>query len=145
MKDNRLYTPEGTADLLISSCNSSKELQDKFLDSFKAYGYDIVEPPMFEYIDVFTDKKISRDEINQYYTQIAGKIKKYLSETNDNELLLMPDNCEYSRFTLILAQYRHLHSHMGMIMGFIIEDTGMWPRVVGLERPIPVEPYNKFF
>ena len=95
-------------------------------------------------LDVFTDKKISRDEINQYYTQITVKIKKYLSETNDDELLLMPDNCEYARFTLILAQHRHLHSHMGMIMGFIIEDTGMWPRVVGLERPIPVEPYDKF-
>ena len=61
MKDNRLYTPEGTADLLISACNSSKELQDKFLDCFKSYGYDIVEPPMFEYIDVFTDKNKNTD------------------------------------------------------------------------------------
>jgi hypothetical protein len=34
---------------------------------------------------------------------------------------------------------------MGMIMGFIIEDTGNWPRVLGLERQIPSEPYNKFF
>lgn len=107
-----------------------------------------IEPKIHEKdlnnLDVFTDRKVSRDEINQYNTQITVKIKKYLSETNDDELLLMPDNCEYTRFTLILAQYRHLHSHMGMIMGFIIEDTGMWPRVVGLERPIPVEPYDKF-
>ncbi len=57
----------------------------------------------------------------------------------------MPDNCEYTRFTLILSQYRYLHSHMGMIIGFIIEHTGMWPRVVGLEGQIPDEPYNKFF
>lgn len=108
-----------------------------------------IEPSIHEKdlnnLDSITDKKISRDEINQYYAQIAEKIHGYLLVTTDDELLLMPDNCEYSRFTLILSQYRHLHSHMGIIMGFIIEATGMWPRVVGLERPIPTEPYNKFF
>ena len=110
---------------------------------------NFIEPSIHEKdlnnLDVYSDKKISRDEIIQYYTQITVKIKNYLFTTNDDELLLMPDNCEYSRFTLILSQYRHLHSHMGMIMGFIIADTGMWPRVVGLEKPILVEPYNKFF
>lgn len=38
---------------------------------------------------------------------------------------------------MILAQFRHLHTHMGMIMGFIIDDTGLWPRVAGLEGSIP--------
>lgn len=96
-------------------------------------------------LDAFTDKKITRDKINQYYSQISIKIRDYVLCTKDDELLTMPDNCEYTRFTLILSQYRHLHSHMGIIMGFIIEDTGKWPRVLGLERPIPSEPYNKFF
>lgn len=79
------------------------------------------------------NKKITRDEINQYFSDISLKIKDYVSYTKDEELLFTPDNCEYTRFTLILSQFRHLHSHMGMIMGFIIEDTGMWPRVLGLE------------
>lgn len=96
-------------------------------------------------LDVYTEKLISRSEINRYYSQINKKIKNYLIHTTDEELLLMPDNCEYTRFTLILSQYRHLHSHMGMIMGFIIESTGMWPRVVGLEGQIPDEPYSRFF
>jgi hypothetical protein len=96
-------------------------------------------------LDVITDKKLSRDEVNGYYDQIEVKIKEYLNNTNDELLLLMPERCEYTRFTLILSQFRHLHSHMGMIMGFIIDDTGMWPRVVGLEKPIPDQPYSKFF
>ena len=110
---------------------------------------NFIEPSIHEKdlnnLDVFTNKKLSRDEIIEYYTQIVVKIKNYLLATKDEELLLMPDNCEYTRFTLILSQYRHLHSHMGMIMGFIIDDTGMWPRVVGLEKPLPMEPYSKFF
>ncbi len=96
-------------------------------------------------LDVISDKELSRDQIRDYYSRIKEKTKKYLYTTDDDDLLLMPENCEYTRFTLILSQYRHLHSHMGMIMGFIIADTGLWPRVVGLEKPIPHEPYNKYF
>lgn len=44
----------------------------------------------------------------------------------------------------ILAQFRHLHSHMGMLMGFLIADTGLWPRVLGLECPIPTGEYDKY-
>ena len=56
-----------------------------------------------------------------------------------------PDNCEYAKFTLILAQFRHLHTHMGLIMGFIIDDTGLWPNVLGLTCPIPQnDDYNKY-
>ena len=35
-------------------------------------------------------------------------------------------------------KYRHLHSHMGMIIGFIIADTDMWPRVVGVREPYSI-------
>jgi hypothetical protein len=34
---------------------------------------------------------------------------------------------------------------MGMIMGFIIADTGKWPRVVGLTHDIPTGEYDKYF
>ena len=50
----------------------------------------------------------------------------------------------YFKFTLILAQFRHLHSHMGMIMGFVIDDMGLWPRVLGLENPFPDGQYDKY-
>lgn len=106
------------------------------------------EPDMHEKdlnnLDVATYKTLSREEINAYFTSVETKIQKYVSGLNDNQLLQYPEDCEYSVFTLILAQFRHLHSHMGMLMGFIIDDTGMWPRVLGLEKPFPEADYGKY-
>lgn len=66
-------------------------------------------------LDVVTDKKLSREEINHYFHDIEKKILGYISELDDAKLSEYPAGCEYSRFTLILAQFRHLHTHMGMI------------------------------
>lgn len=95
-------------------------------------------------LDVVSEKQLTRDEINNYFSAIKEKLEKYLLELTDEQLLEYPCNCEYSKFTLILAQFRHLHSHMGMLMGFIISDTGLWPRVLGLENPFPIGEYEKY-
>lgn len=95
-------------------------------------------------LDVTSEERLTREDIYNYYSKIADKITNYVEVLEDKELLEKPANCEYTKFTLILAQYRHLHSHMGMIMGFIIDDTNQWPRVVGLEREIPQGEYNKY-
>lgn len=95
-------------------------------------------------LDVVSDKTLSREEINAYFTSVETKIREYVSKLDDSQLLKYPEDCEYCVFTLILAQFRHLHSHMGMLMGFIIDDTGMWPRVLGLENPFPEGDYDKY-
>ncbi|EEG31880.1 hypothetical protein CLOSTMETH_00469 [[Clostridium] methylpentosum DSM 5476] len=46
---------------------------------------------------------------------------------------------------LIVTQYRYLHTHMGMIMRFIILETGLWPRMIGLESEIPSGGYVHYF
>lgn len=106
------------------------------------------EPTMHERdlnnLDIVSTKVLSRKEIDAYFSSIKEKIKLYVSELTDEQLLEYPVNCDYCKFTLILAQFRHLHSHMGMIMGFIIDDTGLWPRVLGLENPLPTDDYNKY-
>lgn len=96
-------------------------------------------------LDVVSDKTLSREEINGYFTSVETKIQEYVSGLNDSQLLQYPENCEYCVFTLIMAQFRHLHSHMGMLMGFIIDDTGLWPRVLGLEKPFCTGDYDKYF
>lgn len=107
-----------------------------------------VEPDIHEKdlnnLDVVSGKRLSRNEINGYFADIDRKIKEYIRTLTDERLLEFPPDCEYTRFTLILAQFRHLHSHMGMLMGFIIDDTGLWPRVLGLEKPIPDGAYSKY-
>lgn len=88
-------------------------------------------------LDVQSDIRLSREEIGRYFNDVKKKITCYNESLTDDILLQKPENCEWTRFTLILAQHRHLHSHMGMLMGFIIEDTGMWPKTLGLKRDIP--------
>lgn len=101
--------------------------------------------PYLNNLDIVTQRFISRTEIYKYYDDIKNKIKSYVNCLNDSKLDELPANCEYSKFELILAQFRHLHTHVGMIMGFIIEATGQWPMVLGLTKPIPVDNnYNLF-
>ena len=95
-------------------------------------------------LDVISEKCLTREEINDYFVSVDKKIRGYVSGLTDEQLLEYPSDCEYTKFTLILAQFRHLHSHMGMIMGYIIDDTGLWPRVLGLEKPFPEGEYCKY-
>lgn len=109
---------------------------------------NFLEPAMHELnlnnLDITSNKQLSRKEIASYFNSIEEKLLIYLSELSDDKLLKYPTDCEYCRFTLILAQFRHLHSHMGMIMGFIIDDTGLWPRVLGLENAFPEGKFSKY-
>ena len=95
-------------------------------------------------LDVISTKVLSRKEIESYFSCVETKIQTYLSELTDEQLLEYPQGCEYCKFTLILAQFRRLHSHMGMVMGFVIDDMGLWPRVLGLENPFPDGQYDKY-
>jgi hypothetical protein len=88
-------------------------------------------------LDILENDHIDRNEMEKYYNGIYKKITAYDDLLTDAVLLQKPEKCEWTRFTLILAQYRHLHTHMGMIMGFVVEDTGKWPKTLGLERNIP--------
>jgi hypothetical protein len=96
-------------------------------------------------LDVPTQKKLSKETIRLFMTEVERKIKEYNNNLRDEVLLTKPENCEWTRFILILGQIRHLHSHMGMIMGFIIAETGQWPKVIGLEGEIPIGEYDRFF
>jgi hypothetical protein len=100
-----------------------------------------IQPPFHENdlnnLDIQSEKRLSRNDIMSYLCSVKNKIIDYNNSLSNEMLLQKPEKCEWTRFTLILAQHRHLHSHMGMLMGFIIEDTGMWPKTLGLERPIP--------
>lgn len=96
-------------------------------------------------LDIKPDIELARNVLNNYYYSIKNKITDYIKTLTDEELLSKPTNCQYDKFTLILAQFRHLHTHMGMIMDFIINDKGLWPTVLGLQRPIPADDnYEKF-
>lgn len=96
-------------------------------------------------LDIPTTQNISREQLMNYFNLIQKKITAYTNTLDEESLNGKPQNCPYSRIELILAQFRHLHTHMGMLMGFIIEATGQWPTVLGLTKPIPADNnYSKF-
>lgn len=72
------------------------------------------------------------------------KLSIYLTSLHDEDLLQRPDNCEWTRFTLILSQYRHLYRHMGMVMGFIEAETGLCPRTLEVGEDPPAAPYDPY-
>ena len=73
-----------------------------------------------------------------------AKLSMYLTSLHDEDLLQRPENCEWTRFTLILSQYRHLHTHLGMLMGFIVAETGLCPRTLEVGEPFPQPPYDPY-
>ncbi len=95
-------------------------------------------------LDVRTGKRLPRELLTNYFHTVETKIREYNNNLTEDILLEKPEGSEWTRFALIVGQHRHLHSHMGMIMGFIIAETGMWPRVIGLEGEIP-NGYSQFF
>ena len=111
---------------------------------------DFVEPPVhtphLQELDIYPAAHLDRRDIDDYFYTIKAKLSIYLTSLHDEDLLQRPENCEWTRFTLMLSQYRHLYMHMGMLMGFVEAETGLCPRTlrVGEELPRPpYEPYEK--
>ena len=124
---------------------SWQALEQRLLWNDPKFQEPDIHIPNLNNLDVVTDRFISKNEIKSYYDSVKNKITAYTNFLDDTQLVEKPVDCSHSKFELILRQFRHLHTHMGMIMGFIIEATGQWPTVLGLETPIPMDNnYSKF-
>ncbi len=88
---------------------------------------------------------VERQQLEQYFVQIKEKILNYLERLKDEDLAEAPENCALSRFRLILGQFRHWHRHMGIIYGFLVQDTGKWPYVLNMEGEYPKEPMPNYY
>ncbi len=59
MFDTRLHTPVGVKDILPFEAKRKRSIQRKMEDLFSGYGYEAVETPIFEYVEVFSDGVVS--------------------------------------------------------------------------------------
>ena len=91
------------------------------------------------------DECLEREQLEEYFFKIRSKIQEYIEQLKDEDLSNPPQDCDMSRFLLILGQFRHWHRHMGVIYGFIIEDAGKWPYVLNMLGKYPNEPMPNFF
>lgn len=95
-------------------------------------------------LDVRPPYALSRETLDAYCDAVFARIGAYTASLTDEMLLEKPEGCAFSRFTLVLGQFRHLNTHMGMLMGFQIADSGEWPYVLGLTRDEPETGFGTF-
>ena len=80
------------------------------------------------------DIELSDETLLEYLSKVQNKTYDYLDKIKDKDLYEKPDGCEYTRLELILAQFRHISIHTGMINGLTIEKTGKFPVFCGLDK-----------
>ena len=88
---------------------------------------------------------LPRETVTEYFAHIKDKITAYLDTLTDDMLGDCPQYCSMSRLRLILGQFRHWHRHMGLVYGFIVEDTGKWPYVLNMNGEYPGSPMPNFY
>lgn len=106
---------------------------------------DFHTPDLASLNDIPEEDVLSRERMLNYLAQIRKKIGAYIVTLEDAELSDTPENCEMSRLRLILGQFRHWHRHMGIIYGFIVQDTGKWPYVLNMNGKYPDGPMPNFY
>ena len=75
---------------------------------------------------------ISRKQLLDYFDHVKAKIENYLDNLTAEELLLKPEGCEYTRFELILAQFRHMMWHVGCSSAITFASKNEWNEFTGL-------------
>ncbi|MGN0637002.1 MAG: DinB family protein [Huintestinicola sp.] len=93
--------------------------------SFHEHGMDDPDNPC--------DAVLSDTELLGYLSAVRLKTRAYLDGLTDEMLYEKPGNCRYTRFELVLMQFRHISFHTGMINGQTIERTGRFPVYVGAD------------
>ena len=115
-----------------------------YINPFR-YEEPAFHTPGLNNLNVPSDDLLTRETLEEYFKTIRKKIKEYHAALTEEELLICPEGSPYTRFALILGQYRHLHTHLGILMGFIIAETGKWPYVLGLTHEFPEDDPPLFY
>lgn len=74
-----------------------------------------------------TSVVLTDEQLLAYLDHVVEKTFSYLDTLTDEMLYEKPKNCPYTRFELVLRQYRHLTFHTGMLNGQTAVSTGQFP------------------
>ena len=75
--------------------------------------------------------ELSDEQLLEYLYAVKDKTLQYIDSLTDEILLEKPENCPYTRFDLVLRQFRHISLHTGMLNGLTVEKTGNFPVYTG--------------
>lgn len=107
-----------------------------------------VEPPVhapgLDDLSIPAAARLTRRDTEEYFATIKARLSLYLTSLHDEDLLQRPENCPWTRFTLILSQYRQLHRGVGLLMGLILAECGLRPKTLEPGQPLPAPPYDPY-
>ena len=75
--------------------------------------------------------ELSDEQLLEYLYTVKDKTLRYIDSLTDEMLTEKPENCPYTRFELVLRQFRHISLHTGMLNGLTVEKTGNFPVYTG--------------
>ena len=110
-------------------------LDQWFINPYIYNNLDFHEYGMNSY-KIETDEVLSKENLVTYFNDIEEKINLFLNNLNDCSLIETPENCSFTRLTLILAQYRHVMYHIGFITSILHYTEEKWPKFIGISLPI---------
>lgn len=91
----------------------------------------VIDPKREGYV-ADTTIVISQKQLLDYYDYVKAKIDAYFETLTSEQLLQKPDECEYTRLELILAQFRHLMWHAGLSSAITFNSKHEWNAFTGL-------------
>ncbi len=71
--------------------------------------------------------ELSDEQLLEYLERVRRKTADYIDSLTDDMLAECPENCCMTRLELVLRQFRHISTHIGMVNGLTIEKTGRFP------------------
>lgn len=74
-----------------------------------------------------TSVVLSDEQLLAYLDHVEKKTLDYLDTLTDDMLYECPENCRFTRFELVLRQFRHLPFHTGMLNGQTALSEGAFP------------------
>ena len=99
---------------------------------FNPYVFD--EPPFHEdgmdNPNLPCSTVLSDEQLLDYLEKVRRKTADYLGSLNDEMLAECPEKCDKTRLELILMQFRHISTHIGMLNGLTAEKAGRLPLYV---------------
>ena len=96
-------------------------------------GLSAIDPTRPGYIND-SSIVISRKQLLNYLDYVHAKVNTYFETLTLGALLETPEGCDYSRFELILAQFRHLMWHVGLSSGITFSTKHEWNKFTGLTK-----------
>ena len=123
MKSYKLHTVEGVKDLLPLEQKQKKELEEQINGVLYHYGYEPIQTPTFEYVEVFAkeDGNISRGEMYKFLDR-KGNVLALRPDLTPPIARVVATSLKDALFPLRLSYvgsaYRHVEGYQGKLHEF---------------------------